>query len=272
MTGGSETAPQAWDPGHYLKYADLRVRPALDLLARIPLETAARITDLGCGPGNVVEYLRVRFPDGDIQGVDNSAEMLNAAKSSHGDAAMWVQADAASWCPDQPQDLIYSNAALQWLDRHEELFPRLMEFVVPGGVLAVQMPNQFAEPSHVLMRQVALDGPWAKTLKPLLREAPVAELGQYYDWLSPACESVEIWQTSYMQVMSGNDPVLDWISSTAFAPLRDALPADQRGPFRDAVGVELRRAYPKRGDGKTLFPFRRLFIIAHKANESHGVG
>lgn len=260
-----ETAPQNWDPGHYLKYADLRVRPALDLLARVPLDDAAYITDLGCGPGNVVEFLRARFPGGDILGVDRSAEMLNAARSAHGDAATWVQADIASWRPDRPQDLIYSNAALQWLDRHEELFPRLIGDVAPGGVLAVQMPNQFAEPSHVLMRDVASRGPWADILKPLLRPAPVAEAGRYYDWLKPACESVEVWETSYMQVMSGTDPVLDWISATALAPLREALPADQRGPFRDAVGAELRRAYPQRGDGATLFPFRRLFIIAHKA-------
>ena len=260
----SRNNPDSWDPAHYLKYAGQRVRPALDLLARIPLENAHTITDLGCGSGNVVEHLSARFPGARITGVDNSAEMLNQARSNHGDMATWVQADVAGWSPEGPQDLIYSNAALHWLDRHDELFPRLAGFVKPGGVLAVQMPNQFAAPSHALMHQVAEHGPWAETLKPLLREAPVAEPGRYYDWLAPLCDGVDIWQTAYMHVMEGDDPVLDWISSTALAPLRDALAPEQRGPFRDAVGAELRRAYPKRADGKTLFPFRRLFIVAVK--------
>lgn len=258
-------ALHTWDPAHYLKYANQRIRPALDILACIPLEDARRVTDLGCGPGNVVEYLKARYPAAVIEGVDVSVEMLNAAKKTYGTFAKWNQADIRTWQPDGPQDLIYSNAALQWVGAHEMLFPRFMGFVRPGGVLAVQMPNQFNEPSHVIMRAVAQDGPWAHRLKPLLREAPVAEPEQYYDWLKPQCDTVDIWQTAYNQVLDGHDPVLDWISSTALKPLCEALPADQREPFREALGAALREAYPKRQDGTTLFPFKRLFIVAVKA-------
>ncbi|MBF0251887.1 MAG: methyltransferase domain-containing protein [Alphaproteobacteria bacterium] len=262
MNADVSGAPKSWDPAHYLKYAGQRIRPALDLLARIPLDEARTIADLGCGPGNVVEHLARAFPGAAITGVDNSAQMLNAARSEHGDAATWVQMDAARWEPDAPQDLIFANASLQWLDRHEILFPRLMGFLRPGGVLAVQMPDQFAEPSHVEMRAVATEGPWAATLKSLLRPAPVARPEDYYDWLSPRAASLDIWRTAYTQVMEGNDPVLDWIGASAMKPLREALPADQKGPFRDALAERLRRAYPRRADGTTLFAFKRLFIIA----------
>lgn len=258
-------APKHWDPDHYLKYADQRMRPALDLLARVPLTGATRITDLGCGPGNVTPHLSRRFPGAELQGVDSSAEMLSTAHTTHGDLSRWVQGDANDWCPDAAQDLIYSNAALQWVDDHATLFPRLMGLVVPGGVLAVQMPNQFNEPSHVLMREVAANGPWAKALAPLLRPAPVAKLARYYDWLAPYTESIDIWETVYMQVMHGDDPVLDWISSTALKSLLEALSHDQAATFKDALAERLRAAYPKRKDATTLFAFKRLFLVAVRA-------
>ena len=259
------TAPQAWDPHHYLTYADLRLRPALDLLARVPLETATQVTDLGCGAGSVTPYLRHRFPNAAIQGVDHSPEMLSAARTVHRDLAHWVQADVARWQPPQVQDLIFSNAALQWLDGHEVLFPRLLGFLNPGGVLAVQMPDQFDQPSHVLMREVAADGPWAQTLIPLLRPAPVAEAGRYYDWLKPLSASVDIWRTTYVQELNGDDAVLNWIASTALKPLLEALPPAQVPPFRETLAAKLREAYPQCVGGVTLFAFQRLFIVAVRA-------
>lgn len=260
-------APQIWDPTHYLTYADLRLRPALDLLARVPLQEAAQVTDLGCGAGSVTPYLRHGFPNADIQGVDHSPEMLGAARTVHRDIAHWVQADVARWQPNQAQDLIFSNAALHWLDGHDVLFPRLMGFVKPGGVLAVQMPDQFDQPSHVLMRETAADGPWAQTLIPVLRPAPVAEAGRYYDWLKPECASVDIWRTTYVQQLQGDDAVLDWIASTALKPLLEALPPAQVQPFRETLAARLREAYPKCADGVTLFAFQRLFIVAVRAGQ-----
>ena len=260
-------SPRSWDPDHYLSYGDLRLRPALDLLARVPLQTAATVTDLGCGPGNVTPYLRGRFVGAEIQGIDRSPEMLDAARATHGNSVRWHQADAAQWHANAPQDLIYANAALHWLDDHETLFPRLMASVAPGGVLAVQMPNQFAEPSHTIMRDVAAQGPWTETLRALLRPAPVARPETYYDWLIPSCKGVDIWQTQYMQVLHGDDAVLDWISSTALKPLLEALDEGGRTPFLGALAEKLRRAYPMRADGTTLFPFKRLFIVARKSGD-----
>ncbi|MCR4378400.1 MAG: methyltransferase domain-containing protein [Rhodospirillales bacterium] len=260
-------APQVWDPDHYLAFADLRLRPALDLLARVPLTEAAQVTDLGCGAGSVTPYLRHRFPRADIQGVDHSPEMLAAARTVHRDVAHWVQADVAHWQPAQAQDLIFSNAALHWLDGHEVLFPRLMGFVKPGGVLAVQMPDQFGQPSHVLMRETAAEGPWAQTLGALLRPAPVAEAGRYYDWLKPHCASVDIWRTTYVQELHGDDAALNWIASTALKPLLEALAPAQVPPFRERLAAKLREAYPKRANGVTLFAFQRLFIVAVRAEQ-----
>lgn len=260
-------APQVWDPDHYLAYADLRLRPALDLLARVPLAEAAQVTDLGCGAGSVTPYLRHRFLLADIQGVDHSPEMLGAARTVHRDVAHWVQADVAHWQPAQAQDLIFSNAALHWLDGHEVLFPRLMGFVKPGGVLAVQMPDQFDQPSHVLMRETAAEGPWAQTLGALLRPAPVAEAGRYYDWLKPHCASVDIWRTTYVQELRGDDAVLNWIASTALKPLLEALAPAQVPPFRERLAAKLCEAYPKRANGVTLFAFQRLFIVGVRAEQ-----
>ena len=258
-------APGSWNPQQYLTFADQRLRPALDLLARVPLDAAKRVTDLGCGPGNVTPYLRQRFADAILTGVDSSPQMLSAARAASGDVATWVQADAAHWQPDQPQDLIYSNALLQWLDGHKTLFLKLLGQVRPGGVLAVQMPNQFNEPSHVLMREVAARGPWAATLAPLLRPAPVASPAQYYDWLAPQCSHLDIWQSDYLQTLEGDDAVLNWLSSTALKPLLEALPPDQTTPFRDALAARLHTAYPPRSDGRTLFAFKRMFIVARRA-------
>lgn len=258
------SAPRHWEPGHYLQFASARLRPALDLLARVPVARARAVTDLGCGAGNMAPHLRERFPEAAMTGVDGSAEMLARARADFSGAAAWVRADIAAWTPEVAQDVIFSNAALHWLDDHAALFPRLLGFVAPGGALAVQMPNQFAEPSHALMRQTAAEGPWAKVLVPLLRPEPVAPPAAYYGWLAPLCATVDIWETSYVQVMEGEDAVLAWISSTALKPLLEALEGEAREAFRAALASKLRHAYPRRADGATLFPFKRLFVVAHK--------
>jgi len=254
-----------WDPDQYLQYADQRLRPALDLLARVPLREAHTIFDLGCGPGTISPYIRSAFAGADIEGVDSSPKMLEAAQQHNEPDITWVQADIASWQPQISADLIYSNAALQWLDDHEHLFARLMGFVTPGGVLAVQMPNQFDQPSHVLMREVAGTGPWASFLKPHLRAAPVAKPASYFAWLSSMCSNVDIWQTQYSHVLTGPDPVLNWMSSTALNPLYEALSDDLRPDFQAALAEKLRAAYPQTEHGTTLFGFTRLFVVATKA-------
>lgn len=252
-----------WNPAQYLAFADQRTRPARELLARIALDAPGSIADLGCGPGNSTQALRDRWADADILGVDNSAPMLARARTD-GPKARWLEADLTLWRPEQPVDLVYSNATLQWLDGHARLFPALLSHVAASGAFAVQMPKNFDAPSHRLLREVALGGNSAATLAPLLREDPVGEADFYYDLLAPLSRAVDIWETDYLQVMEGEDPVLDWIKGTALTPLLAALDARAQETYLTTLAAQLRTAYPRRSDGKTLFSFRRLFIIAYR--------
>jgi trans-aconitate 2-methyltransferase len=253
-----------WDPTRYLSFGDERTRPALDLLARVPLTDAARVADLGCGPGNSTALLAERWPEAAIIGVDSSPEMLAKARAS-GVRATWLQADIAAWAPDRPLDLIYSNAALHWLGDHAALLPRLQSQLRAEGVLAVQMPRNFAAPSHALLRETAANGPWAGHLAGILDERPVAAPEWYYDLLAPLTRELDIWETEYLHVLEGDDPVLRWSRGTALRPLMEALDAEQFAAFEAAYAARLRAAYPRRPDGRTLFPFRRLFIIAQRS-------
>jgi trans-aconitate 2-methyltransferase len=250
-----------WDPERYLAFGDQRTRPAIDLLARVPLAKAARIADLGCGPGNSTALLAERWPEAAVIGVDNAKEMLARARAS-GVRAGWVEADIASWAPEDPPDLIYSNAALHWLDDHGRLVPRLLAYLRPGGALAIQMPRNFDAPSHVLLRETARSGPWAMDLEGLLATPSVAAPAWYYDLLAPRAGTLDVWETDYLHVLDGDDPVLMWTRSTALRPVMDALDERHREAFEAAYAARLREAYPMRADGRTLFPFRRLFIVA----------
>lgn len=254
----------AWDPDDYLKFADQRLRPALDLMARITTAAPRHVFDLGCGAGNVTRLLARRWPDAEIVGVDSSPEMLAAARAAEqrGGPA-WQLADLARWTAPQPADLLFSNAALHWLDDHATLFPRLIAQLASGGTLAVQMPRNHAAPSHTCMAAAA--GLWWDRLGPLLRTSPVADPAFYYDLLAPVAATLDIWETEYLQVLSGDDPVLEWTRSTALAPLVAALEGDARERFLADYAARLRTAYPRRADGKTLLPFRRLFIVAMAA-------
>ncbi len=250
-----------WDPGQYLAFADLRLRPALDLLARVPVESPATVVDLGCGPGNVTRILKQRWPDAAITGIDGSPEMLAAARKED-PAIDWREADIAAWRPEAPVDVLYSNAALHWLDGHDALFPRLLEMVARGGALAVQMPRNPDAPFQALMTEVAQDGPWWDILAPLLRPDPVAGPGFYYDLLRRHAAHVELWETTYSQVLSGDNPVLDWVKGSRLRPLLAALEEPERSEFEAAYAARLPAAYPKLADGDTLLPFRRLFLVA----------
>ena len=250
-----------WDPAQYLKFADHRLRPAIDLLNRIDLDHPKEIYDLGAGAGNVTRLVKERWPDADVTGVDDSEAMLAKAAAT-APAINWRQADLATWRPDRPADLIYSNAALHWLPGHERLFPALLAALTPGGVLAVQMPRNFGARSHTAIGEAALGGPWRATLEPLLRPAPVADPDFYYGALAPRADGLDIWETEYLQVLEGSNPVKEWTKGTWLKPLLDALAEPERGRFEAAYAALVAQAYPARVDGRTLFPFRRLFIVA----------
>jgi trans-aconitate 2-methyltransferase len=253
----------SWDPTQYLKFAQPRLRPAIDLLNRVQLEAPRQVYDLGCGAGNVTALLAARWPQAHLCGVDNSESMLAEAARSL-PAVQWRQQSLDQWHADVPADLIYSNAALHWLGQHERLFPALLDSLRPGGVLAVQMPRNFAAPSHTLIGEVARDPRWRERLEPLLQTPPLAvqEPAFYYGLLQPQTLSLDIGESEYLQALSGEDPVKEWTKGTALVPYLQRLLPAQQVEFERQYAKRLRAAYPPRADGVTLFPFRRLFLVA----------
>jgi trans-aconitate 2-methyltransferase len=258
----SELTDVAWDPGQYLRFADLRLRPALELLARVPFDAPGRVVDLGCGPGNVTQYLIARWPEAAVTGIDSSREMLEKAQAEGPAGVTWEQGDAATWSPDPAPDVIYSNAALHWLPSHETLFPRLFGLIAAGGVLAVQMPRNFAQPSHTLIDETAREEPWAARLAPVLRTPPVSGPGFYYDLLAADAAAIDVWETEYQQVLEGPEAVAEFTKGTWLKPILDTLDPAERPEFEARYIAKLADAYPRRADGRVLFAFRRLFIVA----------
>lgn len=255
-----------WDPAQYLLFAHWRLRAALDLLARVQVEDAAHVVDLGTGTGVVLPALAARFPDAALVAVDNSSEMLARAHEEVPELPVtWLEADAATWRPDGAVDVLYSNATLQWLGDHPSLLPRLMSFVRPGGALAVQMPRNYHAPSHRLAAEVALCGPWRDRLAPLVvHDPPVADPKSYLGILSPHATDVDLWETEYLHVLDGAAPVVDWVKGTSLRPFLAALEEPERTAFEDEYRLRIAAAYPPLPDGRTALLFRRLFFVARR--------
>jgi trans-aconitate 2-methyltransferase len=245
----------AWDPTQYARFSDERSRPAFDLLARVPDIDASLVLDLGCGTGELTGALAERWPEARVIGVDSSAEMLAKARAPR---VEFVRADLAEWRPPSPAGLVFTNAAIQWVPDHERLLAHLVAMLAPKGVLAVQMPGNFAAPSHVALREAAnahgVEG-W--------REAPVMEPDWYVRRLWALACAADAWETTYLHVLAGEDAVLEWIRGTAMRPVLERVPSGARAAFEADVRERLRKAYPRSPDG-TLFPFRRLFFVATK--------
>ena len=251
-----------WDPAQYLKFGDHRLRPALDLMARIPLDDPSSIYDLGCGPGTITRLLAERWPGATVTGVDSSAVMLAKARREAPGVA-FRQADIADWSPAAPADLLYSNATLHWLDDHARLLPRLGGELAPGGVLAVQMPCNGNSPSHLLMEAVTTDGPWRTRLSQVRAVyGSMQAADAYYRILAPLMREVDIWETEYLHALEGSNPVVEWTKGTALRPYLDALEEPVRRAFLAAYAARIEEAYPKQPDGRTLLPFRRIFLVA----------
>lgn len=269
QTHQAHIAGTSWDPHQYLKFSDHRLRPALELLDRVPLESCQVIYDLGCGSGQITHIIAERWPAAQVYGVDNSKEMLAQAAAQPG-RVHWIEADIHTWSPDEPPDLIYSNATLQWVEGYHELFPRLVGFLKAGGCLAAQMPLSWATPSHRLMREtLANAGPNGTALgTQQLRQAVarkwVEDAEVYYDLLVGSTGSLDIWETEYLQILEGDDPVLEWVKGTGLRPILNGLDDPERERFLLEYTQRLRATYPVKPDGRTLYPFRRLFIVATK--------
>lgn len=254
----------SWDPNLYLQFGSERTQPSLDLIARINVPDPKRIIDLGCGPGNSTQALRQRWPEADITGLDSSPDMIAAAKKAYPDGK-WTLADAGTWAADSPYDIVYSNAMLQWIPDHARLFPHLLDQVAAGGALAVQVPAHYHSPLNQVMRDAARDPAWVERmqgpLNALTREPPAF----YYDVLQPRAGRVDIWETEYNHVMDGPQAILDWFRGTGMRPFLDALETEaERQRFEQLVLEGYTKAYPKRVDGRILFPFRRLFMVAYQ--------
>ena len=260
-----------WNPTQYLKYANERLRPALDLIARIPIAAPRTIFDLGCGAGNVTKLLAERWPQARVIGVDNSAPMLARARASTEGSARhdWIEADLAEWAPREPAEIVFSNAALHWQDEHATLFPRIFSWVALGGALAVQMPDQFAAPSHVALAEVVRSARWYDRLGPLLRAAPVAPAGSYFRLLDGAAQHVDAWTTEYLHVLSASrddeHPVVAWTKGSVLTPFLAVLDEDAQRAFVLDYAARVATAYPALPGGRVLLPFRRVFMVAIRA-------
>lgn len=255
----------SWDPAQYERYKAYRDRPALDLMIQIPVDLAPReIWDLGCGTGEHAALLKRRHPDAVVHGLDSSLDMLARARERAEDID-WVEQGVQDWSPATPPDLIFTNAALQWAPDHEALMPRLVGTLAPGGVFACQMPISFVAPQHTILREVAAEARWADRLADVRGVRPVAEAEDYYGWLAPICASVDIWSTTYLHALTGEDPVVDWMLGSGLRPYVEALSSDaDRSLFLDAYRRRLKPAFPRRSDGTTLLPFPRLFLVARR--------
>ena len=253
-----------WNPALYTRFEDERTRPAAELLARVPLEAPLLAVDLGCGPGNSTALIAARYPEAQIIGLDTSPAMLESARARL-PGLTFAQADAATWTPERAPDLIYANAVLQWLPDHATLLPRLFGLLAPGGLLAVQMPDNLAEPTHRLMREVAGAGSWAAAIgDPAVagRLGRMLEPASYYDLLAPHAAAVDVWRTTYHHRMADAAAIVDWVSATGLRPFLDPLDAGERAGFLSAYTAEIEAAYPPRSDGRRLLAFPRVFIVA----------
>ena len=255
-----------WDPALYTRFEDERTRPAADLLGRVALAAPGLVYDLGCGPGNSTALIVRRFPEAEVVGLDTSSAMLDSARRRL-PALRFETADAATWAPERAPDLIYANAVLQWVPDHGGLLPRLFGLLAPGGVLAVQMPDNLSEPSHRLMREVAAEGPWAAAIgDPAVagRVGRMLTVDRYYDALATLGAEVEVWRTAYQHRMDGARAIVDWVSATGLKPFIDPLSPELKAGFLAAYERAIDVAYPARTDGRRLLAFPRVFIVARR--------
>ncbi|MCA9195374.1 MAG: DinB family protein [Planctomycetaceae bacterium] len=253
-----------WDAALYLKYGDERTRPAVDLAARIKLDSPATVVDLGCGPGNSTQVLRSRWPSAEVIGIDNSANMIAAAREAFPEQS-WVLADISGWAPQRSFDLVYSNAALQWIPNHAALMVQLFEAVSAGGVLAFQIPSSMYATVRTLIHEISENPKWTDRMDGPRRELTMESPSFYYDALCGVASKLDIWETEYSHVMESADAIVDWISSTGLRPFLAVLDADtEREQFVSEVRSRVQQSYEPRSDGQVLFRFRRTFVVAYR--------
>jgi trans-aconitate 2-methyltransferase len=260
-----------WDAKQYLRFNDERTRPCRELAARIAIAAPNRVMDLGCGPGNSTAVLAERWPKSELTGLDSSPEMIATARQAAPHLA-WRAGDIAAWANEDipTYDVVFSNAALQWPGDHATLFPKLLARVAAGGALAIQMPANIDAPAHRIKREMAASEAWRGHFpEEGVREWHVHDLATYYDLLAAVAAAVDFWQTEYLHVMKDAAAIVEWYKGTGLRPFLDALANDQlRASFTAQYLDHIQRAYPARRDGRVIFPFQRLFLIAYRQPEA----
>jgi trans-aconitate 2-methyltransferase len=253
-----------WNAEHYLKFGDERTRAVADLVARIRLAAPSRIVDLGCGPGNSTAILRQRWPDSDIVGIDNSPKMIAAAREKYPDQE-WQAVDISEWRPESPVDLVFSNAALQWVPNHAGLMTNLTTATNADGALAFQVPSgSFAE-VRKLIHELSHEARWNHRMQAARAALTMETPSFYYDAVAQSASSVDIWESEYHHVLDSTDAIVDWISSTGLRPFVAALADEsERADFVAELRRRVAETYELRIDGRVLFPFRRTFVIAYR--------
>ena len=250
-----------WRADAYRRFEAERTRPAADLLARVPPDARRSIVDLGCGPGNSTALLAERHPKAAIVGLDSSPNMLAAARARL-PRADFRQGDIAEWS-DPSVELVFANAALQWVPDHIGVMRRLAAEMPARGCLAVQMPDNEDEPSHALMREIAATARFRdKLADAAAARERIGGFAEYDDALSASCEEVDVWRTTYVHRLAGPDAIVAWLESTGLRPFLNPLDADERADFLALYRAAIARAYPSHAGGGALLPFPRLFIVA----------
>ena len=254
-----------WDPGQYLQFADERSRPFFDLLGRVRAPDPGLVVDLGCGPGQLTAALADRWPDADVRGIDSSAEMIDTARQRPVAGRLsFTLADLRDWEPERPVDVITANAVLQWVPDHLKLLTRWAGQLSDGGWLAFQLPGNFDQPGHVVLREMAGSDRWRPLLAGVALNRQASDPAQYADLLARAGCAVDAWETTYLHVLQGPDPVLDWYKGSGLRPVLAVLAPEQAAHFLADYGARMRQAYPAAPYG-TILPFRRVFVVARRS-------
>lgn len=251
-----------WNPTQYLAFADERAQPALDLIARLPNRTPALIHDLGCGPGNSTALLAKAFPSATLTGIDSSHAMISKARQAV-PRAKFIVGDVADWQPHPDADLVFSNALFQWLPEHPRHLARILQALKPGAILAVQMPDNLGEQSHVQMAKLAQKQAYVgKLAKATSARAAILSPQGYHQILRPLCARLDIWKTSYLHLLQGHQGIIDMLSTTGLRPYLDPLDVTQKTAFLAEYKKAITPHYPVMDDGLLLYAFPRLFLLA----------
>jgi trans-aconitate 2-methyltransferase len=253
-----------WDTSQYLKYANERFRPAFDLIAQITLESPNVIYDLGCGTGHITKVLADRWREARVIGIDSSAEMLVAAKQLD-TKIEWVHQDITTWTPAEKPDLIFSNSVLQWVKNHNEFFRHLLDLLNPQGMLAIQMPNNFEEPSHaVAFNMINENSAWKNKFLPFVNHDPIHDYDFYYDVFSENASTINLWETTYFHILEGKNAVTEWVKGSFLRPILEQMSSDEKNLFLSQYENSMALHYPSKKRGKTILPFKRLFLVVKK--------